>query len=145
MISLVLIVLSALGIIGFNWWIPFAEGLILTVAEMANSANSGNSDGFGSDLLANAAMGITAFSCYPLFCGLQVSPWWLLAAPFIFLLAFFFPGGITIVNLVLRHFGIIQLPIWLLVIGVLIDAFSLFAIVWLFLDSRKSSKTNSRR
>lgn len=117
MVSFVWWILSLFGVCAFSWWPVLIEGLVMAVAVPIISVLL--RDDTGIEYLLGVCMSI--FAAAKLFLGLSISGWWILAGPIWFTLASFIPGGFTITNLVFSHFGLMECPTWLLVVGIVCD------------------------
>ena len=122
-ITLIYWILCALGILEFTWWVPFVESL--AVVGMGSDKDSL----FANTVVSIIAQGIATFCFCCLFCDLQVNPWFVLISPVVFVVALYFPGGFTIFNLVMKHFGLMNPPIWVIVLGVIADIALLYMLV----------------
>lgn len=93
------------------------------------------------DFLTNIAGAIASFAFYKAFFGLTCSIWWMIPFDIVLAIAFIIPGGNTIFNKILLKRGLIAtLPKWGLILGIVIDVFSLIAIIAGIIELIKDSK-----
>lgn len=64
---------------------------------------------------------IAIFAFYKAFLGLNLSDRYVLISGLLMTLVRFIPGGFTITNQILKHFHIINLPVWVFIILIIID------------------------
>ena len=62
------------------------------------------------------------------FWSLSLGWGWIFISPVWFILAFYIPGGFTITNLICNSNGIMNVPTWGLIVGIVIDVISFAAI-----------------
>lgn len=119
MVSLVWFILSLLGVCRFSWWPVLIESILAYIYGLIGNVDGGNN---GAVIILLIGSGFMPFAVYKLFCGLTLSPWWLLAAPFWNIIALAFPGGYTISGILLEKYGLMTMPTWVLVVSVILDA-----------------------
>ena len=119
MVSIVWFILSLFKVCAFTWLPVLIDSIILSFI-------IGNKQAKGDDLLQNIAVialaGISIFAFQKFFFNLSVSNWWIIAYALlggIFIVIL--PGGFTASNLILKHFGLMQLPTWGLIVGIVLD------------------------
>ena len=119
MVSIVWFILSLFKVCAFTWLPVLIESIILSFIIGTKQAK-------GDDLLQNIAVialtGISIFAFQKFFFNLSVSNWWIIAYALlggIFIVIL--PGGFTASNLILKHFGLMQLPTWGLIVGIVLD------------------------
>lgn len=119
MVSIVWFILSLFKVCAFTWLPVLIESIILSFIIGTKQAE-------GDDLLQNIAVialtGISIFAFQKFFFNLSVSNWWIIAYALlggIFIVIL--PGGFTASNLILKHFGLMQLPTWGLIVGIVLD------------------------
>lgn len=122
MIMLVWWILSLFGVCEFTWLAVVIDLSVSTVLSMP-SIDEGP---VPTPLLT---MSGAIFAVCKHFLSLSISGWWILAAPVWFVLAAFIPGGFTITNLLLSHFGLMALPTWAFVVGIVGDVGMLIALI----------------
>lgn len=139
MVSVVWLILHLLGVCSFSWWPVLIESFLLTILFSFSSGRVGL-------VLANVVAGLIPFSAFQLFCGLNVSLWWIIASPFWNLAALVVPGGYTISAMLMKRFGwIATLPTWMLVVLIIVDVGSLAVIVAGLVESRQEKKKKTIR
>ena len=139
MITLIYWLLTLTGLLPFTWWVPFIDGIIETcVGSLMEEKNTS----VPRVIYIYIALGIAYFSFYKLFCDLTLHPGFIFLSGLAFLVAFFVPGGFTITNYLLRHFGWITLPKWVLITGIVIDVLIVIMLVYVFYDERKDKNKN---
>lgn len=119
MVSIVWFILSLFKVCAFTWLPVLTDSIILSFIIGAKQAK-------GDDMLQNIAVialtGISIFAFQKFFFNLSVSNWWIIAYALlggIFIVIL--PGGFTASNLILKHFGLMQLPTWGLIVGIVLD------------------------
>lgn len=130
MVTLIWFLLSLFGVCVFNWWPMLIEALVLLI--LTAVVTLGHPGQWASYFMLTMA-GFLAFALGKLFCGLTLSPLWLVAAPVWSVVALVIPGGYTIGVLVLKQLGVMTLPTWIFWVALAVDAFSLNQIVKRFL------------
>ena len=139
MITLIYWLLTLTGLLPFTWWVPFIDGIIETcVGSLMEEKNTS----VPRVIYIYIALGIAYFSFYKLFCDLTLHPGFIFLSGLAFLVAFFVPGGFTITNYLLGHFGWITLPKWVLITGIVIDVVIVILMVYVFYDERKDKNKN---
>ena len=141
MVTIVWLILSLIGVCSFSWWPVLIESLLFMLIGLA-----GASDG-GSKFMAVIGLvmaGVFPFAAFKLFCGLNLSLWWLIAAPFWNLIAAAVPGGYTISAILLERYEFMTLPTWMLVVLIIVDILCLISIVAGVVESRNDAKTAGR-
>lgn len=116
MVSLVWWILSLCNVCAFSWLPIFIEGIVLVFV----AAFFGKNESTTSSVQA-LSMGFALFAFCKCFLDLSISSWWILISPLWFALAALIPGGFTINNLLFSHFGLMNLPTWVLVVGIISD------------------------
>lgn len=139
MITLIYWLLTLTGILPFTWWVPFIDGII--EACVGSFAEEKNTSVLGV-IYIYIALGLAYFSFYKLFCDLTLHPGFIFLSGLVFLVAFLVPGGLTITNYLLMHFGWITLPKWVLIVGIVIDVLIVIMLVYVFYDERKEKNKN---
>ena len=141
MVTIVWLILSLIGVCSFSWWPVLIESLLFMLIGLA-----GASDG-GSKFMAVIGLvmaGVFPFAAFKLFCGLNLSLWWLIAAPFWNVIAAAVPGGYTISAILLERYEFMTLPTWMLVVLIIVDILCLISIVAGVVESRNDAKTAGR-
>lgn len=135
MVMLVWLVLSLCGVCEFTWLPVFIDavivGSILGVKEKSSHSRL---------ILANVSLGVALFAFYKFFFGLNVSIWWILISPIAMLIMLLFPGGITITNFILKSYGLMTLPAWGMIVGIILDILTLILLIYIIADSIKNKK-----
>lgn len=72
-------------------------------------------------MIQNITEKIAVFSFYNGFLNLALPDCFIFISGIPIMLINFIPGGYTIINLILKHFNIITLPTWALILGILVD------------------------
>ena len=134
MVMLVWWILSLFGVCEFTWLPVLADALLVGFYGTSIWGN----DSTLSPLSSDAAFGIAYFAFLKHYFGLSLSTWWLLAFPIVFLVAFLFPGGFTILNLLFQHFGWMQLPTWGLIASIVADVLTLVYMIVLIINEHKN-------
>lgn len=133
MIMLVWWILSLFGVCEFTW-LPVMIDCGLSTLCMVFSTD----DSYAANVTALLPAGVGIFALCKHFLALDASGWWLLLSPVWLVVAFFVPGGYTITNLVLSHHGIMALPTWVLIVGIVADVITLIAEICIFVDNARS-------
>lgn len=102
MVSLVWFVLSLFNICDFSWWSVFIKGIVFCLILFISSADVAQKGALGQFLL-----GLVIFAGLRLFCGLTISPWWMLLAGIWFILAAIIPGGFSLTYLLFNYLSVI--------------------------------------
>lgn len=126
MVSIIWFILSLFDVCSFSWWPVFIEGIILFFA-------SGFVYVLNEDIVSGALSvfycGAFVFAALKLFCGLTISPWWILLAWLWFVLALIVPGGLSITYLWFNHLNIITYSKWQLIFLIIVDAIFLVILI----------------
>ena len=142
MVTIVWLILSLIGVCSFSWWPVLIESLLFMLIGLA-----GPSDG-GSKFMAVIGLvmaGVFPFAAFKLFCGLNLSLWWLIAAPFWNVIAAAVPGGYTISAIFMERYGwMTVLPTWMLVVLILLDILYLVGIIMGIIAWRNDVKSAGR-
>ena len=138
MVSLVWFILSLCKVCSFSWWPVFIEGIIAFIVFIFFYSGSNNlSAGFSGIF----SLGVMAFAGLKLFCGLTISPWWMLIAGIWLALAMFFPGGFTLTYLWFDHLNVITYSkgqlIFLIIIDILLVVGIAYGIIDAVIEKRK--------
>lgn len=137
MVTIVWLILSLIGVCSFSWWPVLIESFLLAIL-----LSMGGKPGL---LLANLVAGLIPFSAFKLFCGLNLSLWWLIAAPFWNVIAAAVPGGYTISAIFMERYGwMTVLPTWMLVVLILLDILYLVGIIMGIIEWRNDVKSAGR-
>lgn len=139
MITLIYWLLTLTGILPFTWWVPFIDGFI---EACVGSVIEEKSTSVLRVVWVYIALGLTYFSFYKLFCDLTLHPGFIFLSGLVFFAAFLIPGGLTITNYLLLHFGWITLPKWVLIAGIIVDILIVILLVYIFYDERKEKSKN---
>lgn len=142
MVSIVWFILSVCNVCSFSWWPVFIESIIVGIASLILSSNSNN---YIIGILGAFDLGIMAFAAMKLFCGLTISPWWLLIAWIWFALAIIVPGGFACTYLWFDHLNIIMFSKGQLVFLIIVDVLLFVALTYSFItefiiEKRKKAK-----
>ena len=132
MVTLVWFILSLFKVCSFSWWPVFIEGIIAVFVFAIGS------DSDGAVLTGPASifsMGVVAFAGLKLFCGLTISPWWMLIAGIWLFIAVFFPGGFTLTYLWFDHLNVITYSKGQLIFLIIIDVLMVVGIVYGIINS----------
>lgn len=140
MVMLVWFILSLCGVCDFTRLPVFIDAILAAILLAAKEENN-----LGRDLLCIAAVGVASFAFYKFFFDLAISAWWILISPIATFVVMLFPGGLTIVNYLFKNFGLMNLPTWGLIVGIVLDVISLVFLIALIVDSIKSSKKNKKQ
>lgn len=140
MVMLVWFILSLCGVCDFTWLPVFIDAILAAILLAAKEENN-----LGRDLLCIVAVGVAGFAFYKFFFDLAISAWWILASPIATFVVMLFPGGFTIANYLFKNFGLMNLPTWGLIVGIVLDVIFLVIIIALILDSIKSSIENKKQ
>lgn len=135
MVMLVWFILSLCGVCDFTWLPVFIDAILAAILLAAKEENN-----FGKDLLCIAAVGVASFAFYKFFFDLAISSWWILLSPIAGVVVMLFPGGYTIANYLFKNFGLMNLPTWGLIVGIVLDVIFLVIIIALIVDSIKNKK-----
>lgn len=140
MVSLVWFILSLAGVCRFSWWPVLIESVLYMIVGSVSSSGGGR----GGAILGTVTAGFVPFAAYKLFCGLTLSPWWMLAAPVWNIVALVVPGGYTISGILLERYGFMTMPTWVLVVSVVLDVLFLIGIILMIAERRQDAKRTGR-
>lgn len=139
MVTIVYLILCWCGVFDFSWWFPFIESIILLIlALLASAETEGSSSGSVYLLVAMFFTGLLIFSFYKLFADITISNWFILLTPFWAIIAYIVPGGTTISNILLHNAGLMLMPRWFLIAGIVLDVIEAISIVYSIIDDRKN-------
>ena len=136
MVMIVWFILSLFGVCQFSWIPVMIDAAVSSLVLLINSRQK--NDNYTTDVLCEITIGIAVFAFYKVFCGLAISGWWILLSPIAIFVMLLVPGGITIVNLIFKSNGLISLPAWVLIIGIILDLLMLFGLTCALVDTIKS-------
>ena len=120
MVSIVWLILSLFKVCAFSWLLVLIESIILSF--IIGTKQAKGDDDLLENIVTIALVGISIFAFQKFFFNLSVSNWWIIAYALlggIFIVIL--PGGFTASNLILKHFGLMQLPTWGLIVGIVLD------------------------
>jgi len=137
MVSIVWFILSLFGVCAFTW-LPIFIDAVITLCLLVFMNPEGKND--TQNFATIAVMSVAYFAFYKSFFALTVSGWWVLLAPVAMPVAALFPGGFTIVNLLLDKNGLIALPTWGLVVGIILDVLIAGIMVYTIIEEVKNKK-----
>ena len=127
MVSFVWFILSLFDVCTFSWWPVLIE---FSVYALCGCISMCFTDDPGENAMAVVeCMGSVIFAFAKLFLGLSISNWWYLPSGLWFILALIVPGGFTITNLVFSHYGWMELPTWVFVVGIVVDALEVIMVI----------------
>ena len=129
MVTLIWSILAALGKAEFTWVVPLVEYSILGLFNMIGTGIAYANNESGNFTSSEAILGVAAFAFYKLYLGLTVNPWFVIASSVVFPVLVFIPGGHTIFNLVMQHYGLLILPQWALIVGIVLDVIELIIMI----------------
>ena len=139
MVSLVWFILSLCYLCEFSWWPVFIEGIIVFIASTISYSVSNNTN-TSVGLLSVFDIGVFTFAAMKLFCGLTISPWWMLISFLILFIAILFPGGLSLTYLLFYHLNIITFSKGELIFLIVVDALIFIAMIWGIIEKIVSSK-----
>lgn len=139
MVTIICLILAKLGIIGFSWYIPLIEGIVVFVGGSVISAADENSS-ISLDVAIAYAVSVAAFSIYKLWAGLTFSAWWLIIIPLVLILLVLLPGGVTISHWLLELTGCADIPTLLWICGGIIDLVALVLLIGILIAVLSKSK-----
>lgn len=116
MVTFVWWILSLFSVCEFTW-LPIVIDTGLTVLNPMNYLDDSDSGVFTVPISA----GICLFATCKHWFSLTISGWWVLLSPVWFLIAFILPGGFTLTNYLLGHFGLMTVPGWVFITGIVVD------------------------
>lgn len=120
MVSIVWFILSLFKVCAFSWLLVLIESIILSF--IIGTKQAKGDDDLLENIVTIALVGISIFAFQKFFFNLSVSNWWVIAyAVAGAILIVILPGGFTASNLILKHFGLMQLPTWGLIVGIVLD------------------------
>jgi len=140
MVMLVWFILSLCGVCDFTWLPVFIDAILAAILLAAKEENN-----LGRDLLCIVAVGVAGFAFYKFFFDLVISSWWILVSPIATFVVMLFPGGFTITNYLFKNLGLMNLPTWGLIVGIVLDVIFLVILIALIVDSIKSSIENKKQ
>ena len=115
MISLIWFILSLCNVCNFSWWPVLIEGILFCLIFIIQ----------GHDVVQKALgfyiLGTTVFAGLKLFCGLTLSPWWILLSGIWFVGAVVVPGGFSLTYLLFKHLNVIIFSKSLLMVLIIFD------------------------
>lgn len=141
MVSLVWFVLSLFGVCQFSWIPLFIESIIAMFVYVTKTSQSTNT--FWSSQESVIYFGIMLFSFCKMTFDLSISSWWILVSPIWFEVALFIPGGFTITSILFNKYGLMNVPVWGLIVSVLVDISILILIVVDFSQKKTKKKTKN--
>lgn len=137
MVMLVWWILSLFGICEFTWLvvaIDFFLGIFLYCINGVVTESTGLlTIGLGS-------IGCCLFAVCKFFFGLTLNGWWILLAPVWLAIAAFLPGGFTLTNYLLQKFGLMTVPLWVYIVGAVVDVFYFVALIYALVSDAKQQK-----
>lgn len=139
MVSFVWFILSLCKVCSFSWWPVFIEGIIVFLAFIINYSISNN---YVTGIFAVFSVGVMAFAGLKLFCGLTISPWWILLAGIWLALALFFPGGLSLTYLWFDHLNIITFSKGQFIFLIVVDILFVFILVYYIINSIIEKRKN---
>jgi len=140
MVILIWFILSLFDVCKFTWLPVFIDAVLISaICSIKTEFNKKENEIF-LYLQIIAIMGVAIFAFYKFFFGLTISGWWLLVSPIVGFLMLMVPGGITIINLLLYKYALIELPIWGLIVGVVIDVIIFALLIWIIIPNRRDRK-----
>lgn len=134
MVTIIWLILSLVGVCSFSWWPMLIEALVLLILTAVVTLGHPEKRAF---FFMVTMGGFAVFAAGKLFCGLSLSPLWLAAAPVWNLAALVIPGGYTIGAIVLSKMGMMELPTWIFMAALLIDALSLNQVLKHIFEKRR--------
>lgn len=137
MVMIVWFILSLFGVCSFTWLPVLIDTGLYTIYAIINL----NDDRYLPNAIGTLTLGVAGFSFYKFFFDLSISTWWIFLSPIAFPVMVFFPGGLTITNLIFSHYGLMELPTWGLIVGIVIDVFFLIALVLIIVDAITNRKS----
>lgn len=139
MVTIVYLILCWCGVFDFSWWFPFIESIILLILELFIALSGENT---GAGVLGFFQFGLLIFSFYKVFADIAISNWFILLTPLWAYVAALVPGGTTISNILLHNAGLMLLPKWFFIVGIVLDAIEAFAIVFGLLSEMRDKNKN---
>lgn len=134
MVMLVWLILCLFKVCSFSWLPVFIDAVLIV---LFSGTMEEASESIGKWLVPIFAFGVAVFAFLKFFCYLSISGWWVLASAVLGAVILVFPGGFTIMNLLFEHFGLMILPTWVLIVGIVLDAIMLAGIIAGICASRK--------
>lgn len=138
MVSLVWFILSLLGVCQFSWIPLFIESIIAMFVWMAKNSQSTNT--FWSLQETVIYYGIMLFSFCKMTFNLSISSWWILVSPIWFEVALFIPGGYTITSILFNKYGLMNVPVWGLIVSIIVDISILVLLVINFFQKKTKKR-----
>ena len=138
MASLIWLILIIFGVCSFSWLPFFIDALVVAIVIATNQKD--NEKNLVKDLLCIAAVGVAGFAFYKFFFGLAISAWWILLSPVAVFAMMLFPGGFTIVNLLFKNLGLMNLPTWGFIVGIVLDVLFIVLLVAIIVEAVKNKK-----
>lgn len=139
MLTLIWWILSLCKVCSFSWLPVLIDSIIGVVLFFKRSFDSfdAQQEDLPSGLCAFYSLGIAAFAFYKLFFSMTISAWWILLSPIVFILLLIIPGGLTIFNLITKNHGLLILPTWGLVVGIILDVLLIVFTIVIIVDEKK--------
>lgn len=135
MITFVWWIVSLFGVCSLTWLPVFIDGciaLVLTFFQL-----DGNGDPPASAIVC---VGIALFAACKYWFGLTISGWWILLSPVWAMLAIILPGGFTLTNYLLGHFGLMTVPTWVFITCIVVDVICVILELVLIFGDRKGRR-----
>ncbi len=137
MVTIVWLVLSLFGVCSFTWLPIFIDTLLGAFFAALKSDNKNETI---RNLSAVVLLGVSCFAFYKFFFGLTISTWWIILSPIMIVLLIVVPGGFTIINLLFKNFGFIDLPVWGLVVGIAVDVILLIIFIFAIISDKMNKE-----
>ena len=133
MVTIVWLVLSLFGVCSFTWLPIFIDTFLSAIFVACKSDKNNETVRY---LSAIVLLGVSCFAFYKFFFGLTISTWWIILSPIMIFLLIVVPGGFTIINLLFENHGLIDLPVWGLVVGIVVDVLLLVVFIFAIISDK---------
>lgn len=140
-VTAILAILAHFNILSFSWYVPLIEGAVYIIIGIINTVRStADTDPDTRAPLGTIAIGAGwgGFAAYKLWCVLSLNGLWILLSEVVAAIALLLPGGISLMNWLLSHFGLAVISPAFWIIGFVLDAlmllFEIFSIIELSKD-----------
>lgn len=131
MVNLAFLILNHFAGMSLNYWLScMIDGILLFLLMQILSIWSKDDDTLSNaskSSIVGISLGIVGFEKY--FLALSITGWKMIFVWIASIAMWTIPGGCTIGGLVAKHFGLIMLPTWALVIFIVLDVIGLIFLI----------------
>lgn len=116
------------------------DAIIVMIAAVAIPTSSGDEHKTSADIICISAIGVAVYAFCAQFLSLTLPFWCVFISPVWFIIALFVPGGFTITNIILNAVGVMGVPIWVFIIGVIADVLIIGLMIWSLITSVRNKQ-----